>query len=85
MTKVVVVVRQVAVEHQEVAGLVLHRYQAYLSGLIFLVDPFTFPDVREAYAEKLAGAEGAVNPSRMPVEDALSRTSTRNSSDRLPK
>jgi hypothetical protein len=56
-----------------VEGLVLHRYQAYLSGLIFLIDPFTLPAVREQYADRLPAVEGALKPSGLPTEEALSR------------
>ncbi|HSK80660.1 MAG TPA: hypothetical protein VLQ45_29670 [Thermoanaerobaculia bacterium] len=57
----------------ETEGLVLHRYQAYLSGLIFLIDPFTIPAVCEEYADRLESVRDALKPSTLPVEDALAR------------
>lgn len=57
----------------ETEGMVLHRYQEYLSGLVFLIDPFTIPQVREEYSDRLPAVESALSPSRLPVEDALSR------------
>jgi hypothetical protein len=57
----------------EIEGMVLHRYQEYLSGLVFLIDPFTIPAVRAEYSDRMAAVESALNPSRLPVEDALSR------------
>ena len=57
----------------ETEGLVLHRYQEYLSGLIFLIDPFAFPAVQERYEESLPGVRDALKPSALPVEDAFSR------------
>jgi len=53
-------------------GLGLHRYQAYLSGLVFLIDPFTIPAVCEDYPE-LESVRDALKPSRLPIEDALGR------------
>lgn len=57
----------------ETEGLVLHRYQSYLSGLIFLIDPFTIPAVRAEYAELLESVRDALQPSKLPIEDALGR------------
>jgi hypothetical protein len=57
----------------ETAGLVLHRYQAYLSGLIFLIDPFTIPVVCAEYADQLESVRDALQPSKLPIEDALAR------------
>jgi len=57
----------------ETAGLVLHRYQAYLSGLIFLIDPFTIPAVCAEYADRLESVRDALQPSKLPIEDALAR------------
>ena len=57
----------------ETEGLVLHKYQGYLSGLIFLIDPFTIPAVRLDYQERLSGVRDALKPSALPAEDALSR------------
>ena len=57
----------------ETEGLVLHKYQGYLSGLIFLIDPFTIPAVQEEYGDRLAGVRNALKPSVLPIEDALAR------------
>lgn len=57
----------------ETEGLVLHKYQGYLSGLIFLIDPFTIPGVQTEYGERLAGVRDALKPSALPTEDALAR------------
>ncbi|HYX25532.1 MAG TPA: hypothetical protein VFC23_15380 [Thermoanaerobaculia bacterium] len=57
----------------ETEGMVLHRYQEYLSGLVFLIDPFTLPAVQEQYEDLLPGVRDALKPSSLPVEDALSR------------
>lgn len=57
----------------ETEGLVLHKYQEYLSGLIFLIDPFTIPAVQAEYEDRLRSVRDALKPSSLPVEDALSR------------
>ncbi len=57
----------------ETEGLVLHRYQEYLSGLAFLIDPFTIPAVCEEYEDRLESVREALQPSRLPIEDALGR------------
>lgn len=57
----------------ETEGLSLHKYQGYLSGIIFLIDPFAIPAVRKEYSTKLGAVENALKPSSLPVEDALSR------------
>lgn len=54
-------------------GLILHKYQDYLSGVIFLIDPFSLPAVRDEYADRLHLAGAALKPSGLPPEDALSR------------
>jgi len=57
----------------ETEGLILHKYQGYLSGLIFLIDPFTIPAVQLEYQDRLPGAREALKPSALPAEDALAR------------
>lgn len=57
----------------ETEGLVLHKYQGYLSGLIFLIDPFTIPAVQFDYQDRLSGVRDALKPSALPAEDALAR------------
>jgi hypothetical protein len=53
--------------------LVLQRYQEYLSGLLFLVDPFTLPAVQAEYHDRLPEVVGGLKPSALPAEDALAR------------
>jgi hypothetical protein len=57
----------------ETEGLILHKYQEYLSGLIFLIDPFTIPAVQYDYQDRLSRVRDALKPSALPAEDALSR------------
>jgi len=57
----------------DTTDLILHRFQGFLSGMIFLIDPFSIRAVRAEYADQLSGLETALNPSRLPVTDALSR------------
>lgn len=57
----------------ETEGLLLHKYQEYLSGLVFLIDPFSIPAVVAEYRDRLTAVEAALAPSRLPIEDALSR------------
>ncbi len=47
--------------------------RTYLSGLIFLIDPFSIPEVREIYADRLPRVENALKPSQLPAEDAFAR------------
>lgn len=54
-------------------GTVLHRYQEYLSGLVFLVDPFAIPAVADEYRTRLAAHADALRPSTVPVEDTFAR------------
>lgn len=58
-------------ENQE--EVVLNRYQEYLSGLLFLIDPFTLPRVQEEYRDLLPGVKDLLQPSQLPAEDALAR------------
>jgi TonB family protein len=57
----------------EAENLVLHKFQDYLSGCIFLIDPFSIPYVRQFYDKELAGTIDAIKPGPLPLEDALSR------------
>lgn len=57
----------------ETEGMILHRYQSYLSGLIFLLDPFTIPAVQAEYEDRLPSVRDALKPSLLPVEDAFAR------------
>ena len=54
-------------------SLVLHKYQDYLSGCIFLIDPFSIPYVRQTYMDDLAANEKAIKPGPLALDDALSR------------
>ncbi len=53
--------------------MVLHKFQGYLTGLLFLVDPFSLSELRRERAGELASLEATLAPSRLPVEDALAR------------
>jgi len=53
--------------------LVLHKYQGHLTGLIFLIDPFSIPEVRRLYDDQLAAVETTLKPSSLLIEDALDR------------
>lgn len=57
----------------ETEGLQLHKYQDYLSGLVFLIDPFSIQEVRDVYADRLPRVESALKPSQLPAEDAFAR------------
>ena len=54
-------------------GTGLHKYQEYLSGLVFLVDPFAIPAVADEYRAQLAAHADALRPSTVPVEDTFAR------------
>ncbi|HET7232061.1 MAG TPA: hypothetical protein VFJ16_18790 [Longimicrobium sp.] len=54
-------------------GTGLHKYQDYLSGLVFLVDPFAIPAVAGEYREQLAAHADALRPSAVPVDDTFAR------------
>lgn len=54
-------------------GTGLHKYEEYLSGLVFLVDPFAIPEVADEYRSQLAAHEDALRPSTVPVEDTFAR------------
>ena len=58
---------------QETRGMVLHKYQAFFSGLIFLVDPFALTEVRREYRDEVETAKDVLKPSELPVEDVLAR------------
>ena len=55
----------------ETEGLQLHKYQDYLSGLVFLIDPFSIPEVREIYADRLPQVANALKPSQSPGRGRL--------------
>lgn len=54
-------------------GMILHRYQSYSDGLIFLVDPFAIPGVRRRFQDRIEAVRQELRPSDMAVEDALAR------------
>ncbi len=54
-------------------GTGLHRYQEYLSGLVFLVDPFAIPAAAAEYRPQLAAHTDALRPSTVPIEDTFAR------------
>lgn len=53
--------------------LVLHKYQGHLTGLIFLIDPFSIPEVRRMYQDRLSAVAPVLKPSTLLIEDALDR------------
>jgi hypothetical protein len=58
---------------QDTEGLQLHKYQDYLSGLVFLIDPFSIAEVRDIYGDRLPRVESALKPSELTTEDAFAR------------
>ena len=58
---------------KETEELQLHKYQQYLSGFVFLIDPFSIAEVREMYEDRLSRVESALKPSELPAEDAFAR------------
>lgn len=58
---------------QQTDDLVLHKYQAYLSGLVFLIDPFAIAEVRQEYGASLPAVQNQVKPSSLEAEDSFSR------------
>jgi hypothetical protein len=58
---------------QQTDDLVLHKYQAYLSGMIFLIDPFAITEVRQEYGALLPPVEKQIKPSSLAAEDAFTR------------
>lgn len=53
--------------------LVAQSYQAYLSGVIFLVDPFSLPELKRRYRAELVDLGQTLSPSRLASEDAVGR------------
>lgn len=53
--------------------LILHKYQGHLSSLLFLVDPFAIPAVREEYRDRLPAIEPFLKPSHLSIKEALER------------
>jgi hypothetical protein len=53
--------------------MILHRYQSYSSGLVFLLDPFAILGVRRRFHEQIEAARTELSPSDMAVDDALAR------------
>jgi hypothetical protein len=53
--------------------MILHKYQEYFTGMIFLIDPFSLPLIREEYRGRIETCLGALKPSDLSVEDTLSR------------
>ena len=51
----------------------MHKFHGYVSGCIFLVDPFAIPQVRRLYAGELSRYSGALKPSHLALEDTLAR------------
>lgn len=58
----------------ETAGaLADHKYYGFSSGCIFLIDPFSLPEVRRSYNAQLTEMEAAVKPGPSAVDDTLNR------------
>lgn len=53
--------------------LVPHKFLEYLSGIVFLVDPFSIPELRNRYASRLHGNAAEIRPSSLPIEDVMTR------------
>ncbi len=49
----------------------LQKYNEYVSGMIFMIDPFSLLSVKEKYETRLS--QGSISPSALSVNDALSR------------
>ncbi len=58
----------------ETAGaLADHKYHGFSSGCIFLIDPFSLPEVRQSYRDQLTEMAAAVKPGPSAVDDTLNR------------
>jgi len=58
----------------ETAGaLAEHKYYGFSSGCIFLIDPFSLPEVRRSYEAQLTEMGSAVKPGPSAVDDTLNR------------
>lgn len=51
-----------------------HYYSEYMSGMIFVIDPFTFRGVRQEYKNQLKINKKGIGPSSLSADDALTRT-----------
>ncbi|MBI3248803.1 MAG: hypothetical protein HYZ50_20060 [Deltaproteobacteria bacterium] len=60
------------VECREAARLRRHLYLQHVRGVVFMIDPFALPQVREKYAAQLKHTRTNVRPSSTPAEDILS-------------
>lgn len=52
--------------------MVLHKYQEYASGCIFLIDPFSISSIKEDYQTQLPAVLDALRPGSSSLEDTLS-------------
>ncbi len=50
-----------------------HNYNEYMSGMIFIIDPFSFDEVKSKYKTVLS-QKNEIAASKLSVEDALTRT-----------
>jgi hypothetical protein len=55
------------------SSLVPHKFLGYLSGIILLVDPFAFAEIRFRYAAQLRAAEKSIRPSSANIDDIVAR------------
>ncbi|MDO8607898.1 MAG: hypothetical protein Q7R40_15285 [Phaeospirillum sp.] len=56
---------------QASSELIPHQFLDYMTGIIFMIDPFSIPRVKQIYAPQLSGHSAQVNPSQLMPEDAL--------------
>jgi hypothetical protein len=57
----------------DTSQLTAHKFLGYLSGVIFLVDPFAIPAVSHTYEKQLKELETQIRPSYSVLEDTLTR------------
>jgi len=53
-------------------NLLSHRFYGFLHGFIFIIDPFSIPELIDQYQEQLQLYEANIKPSLMMLEDAFS-------------
>lgn len=59
--------------YHETDTIAQHGFQNYVSGMVFLIDPFAVGAVRALYGAELKTHATAIKPSALPIEDALDR------------
>jgi parallel beta-helix repeat protein len=58
--------------YQDTEALGEHAFHEYLSGMVFILDPFAIPAVRSSYLDGTE-QEWQLKPSELPIEDAVDR------------